>query len=233
VLAVGAAAAVVLLGGVIAALSGHAPGTAGTGGPALTAVTGCTALGQASGTLAQANGGALIIRTVGGRLVAVTATAATRVSVSGSGALADDITDGAAVVVAGPSSSGTIAAARIAVGNASDHDTLAALPGTVVAQGTAADASPVGFTVVTSTGARVPVTISGGTSITVIDASLGQLRAGASTIAVGSAGPGGTLSAIAVFQPPAGPPGAHATVTVRDCSPSSVDRAVLALAAAG
>jgi hypothetical protein len=78
------------------------------------------------------------------------------------------------------------------------------------------------------------VTISGGTSITVTDASLGQLRAGASTIAVGNVGPGGTLSAIVVFQPPTGPPGLHTTVTVtvRDFSPSSVDRAVLALAAA-
>jgi hypothetical protein len=59
------------------------------------------------------------------------------------------------------------------------------------------------------------------------------LLAGATTIAVGHAGPGGVLSAVAVFQTPDGPPGAHAKVTVGDCSPSAIGRALAGLAFAG
>jgi hypothetical protein len=90
---------------------------------------------------------------------------------------------------------------------------LAALPGIVHVRGTVSDASTAGFTVVTSAGTRVPVTTSGRTVVSVFSASVGQLQAGASTIALGYARPHGTLSAIAVFQPKSsstpGPPGAH------------------------
>jgi len=228
VLAVGAAAAVVLLGGIVAALSGHAPGGAVTsGGPALTSVTGCTTLVQVSGTLGQRSGGVLVIETASGTVL-VNTTSATRLAVSR--APLGDITDGASVVVAGPSSGGTVAAERVAVGG---EASLAALPGTVVTQGTVADAGPGGFTVVTATGARVPVTTSSATSVTVLPASLGQLRAGVPTIVVGQPGPDRALSAVAVFQPPVTPPGAHVSVTVGDCSPASVDRAITALASAG
>jgi hypothetical protein len=78
---------------------------------------------------------------------------------------------------------------------------LAALPGIVHVRGTVSDASTAGFTVVTSAGTRVPVTTSGRTVVSVFSASVGQLQAGASTIALGYARPHGTLSAIAVFQP--------------------------------
>jgi hypothetical protein len=228
-LAVSGAAAVVLLGGAVAVLSGHPPGTTEAGnGVALAGVSGCTALGQASGTLARVNGGNLVIRTASGKLVTVTTTAATRIAVSRAPLRA--ITDGAPIVVAGPSSGGIITAARVAVGGKA---ALAALPGTVVVQGMVADAGPAGFTVVTSTGSQIPVTTSSGTSVTVLPANLDQLRAGANTIAVGHSGPGKTMPAAAVFQPPTTPPGAHATVTVGDCSPSSVDRAVMALTATG
>lgn len=152
-----------------------------------------------------------------GRLVTVTTTAATRVAVSGG--LLRDIPDGARVVVAGPSSGGTIAAARIAVGGQSS---LAAVPGTVVAQGTVADASPGGFTVITSAGTRIPVTTSSGTAVTVLPASLARLRVGAKTVAVGHAAPSKALSAVALFQPPVTKPGTHASVTLGDCSPVAV-----------
>jgi hypothetical protein len=163
VLAVSGAAGVVLLGGVVAVLSGHTPGTAGAGGTTVAAVSGCTALAQAGGTLAQVNGGDLVIRAPGGRPVTVSTSGATRVA----------------------------------------------------------------------------VTTSSGASRTLMPASLGQLRVGATTIAVGHAGPGGVLSAVAVFQPPAapaaraGPPGAHVSVTVGDCSPSAIGRALKDLAPAG
>ena len=211
VLSLSGAAAVVLLGGVVAALSGHPPGSAETGpgpGPVLAAVTGCTALGQVSGTLTQAHAGDVVIKTATGRLVTVTTTSATGMVVSG--ATLRDITDGAPVAVTGPSSGGTIAAARVAVGGKAS---LAVPPGSVVAQGTVADASPGRFTVVTSAAARIPVTTSSGTSVTLLPASLAQLRAGAETVVVGHGQKGGTLSAVALLQPSSALPGAH----VGDC----------------
>ena len=229
-----AAAALVLIGagyGVGAAEWRHAPGTAGSGtGTALTAVTGCAQLEQATGTLEQVNGSSLIIRTASGRPVTVTTTAATRMNASG--ALVADITDGAAVLVAGPSSGGTIAADFVVLGSGAS---LAALPGVAEIQGTVSDASSGGFTVVTPAGTRVPVTTSGHTDVTLFRARPGQLQAGGSTIAIGYAGPGGTLSAIGIFQPPTWPTGAHATVTVtvKDCSPASINRAIMMLASGG
>jgi hypothetical protein len=155
VLAVSGAAAVVMLGGVVAILSGHPPGTTDAGnGRALAAVSGCSALGEASGTLAQVNRGNLVIRTASGRLATVTTTAATQIAVSRA-------------------------------------------------------------------------------SVTVLPATLAQLQVGANTIAVGHTGPGKTMSAVAVFQPPATPAGAQASVTLGGCSPSSIDRAITALGSAG
>ncbi len=233
VLAVSAAAALALLGatgyGVTAALSGHAPGTQ-TG--ALTAVSGCAGLEQADGTLEQVNGTSLVIATASGQPLTVTMSASTRVSLSG--APLSDITDGASVTVAGPSSDGTIAAGLVVVGG---RLTLTlTLPGIVVVRGKAADVSSAGFTVVTSAGTRVPVTTTGSTVAAVFGAPLDQLRAGASTIAVGYAGPGGTLSAVAVFEAIAlyhpSPGGqAHTSVTVGNCSPTAIDDAIMALSA--
>ena len=143
-LAVGGAAAVVMLGGVVAVLSGHAPGSAtADGGPALISVTGCSALAQVNGTLEQVTGGDLVVKTASGTVSVSTAAA------------------------------------------------------------------------------------------TGLPATLSQLQAGAPVIAVGHPGPGKTLSAIAVFQPPATPPGTHAGVIINYCSPTSAKHAILAPASAG
>ncbi len=223
-----AAAALVLLVGVGAVtglvhvqLSG--PGTQ----TALTAVTGCTQLEQADGTLEQVNGSSLVIKTASGQPVTVTTTAATFVSMSGP--LLSDIMDGASVMVRGHSSHGTIAAAIVTVGQ---PFSAVNPPGFVPVQGTVSDASTAGFTLVTSGGTRVPVTTSGGTLVVVPHASPGQLQAGASIFAVGRTGPDGTLSArgvAAVWQLRSGP---HISVSVRDCSPSSITEALGAISAA-
>ena len=189
-----AAAALVLLVGVGAVtglvhvhLSGPSTETA------LTAVTGCTQLEQADGTLEQVNGSSLVIQTASGQPVTVTTTASTFVSMSG--ALLSDITDGASVMVRGYSSGGTIAAAIVTVGQ---PFSAVNPPGFVPLQGTVSDASTAGFTLVTSSGTRVPVTTSDDTLVVVPHASPGQLQAGATIFAVGHAGPDGTLSARAV-----------------------------------
>jgi hypothetical protein len=229
------AAALVVLGGVgygaTAALTGHAPGTASTGtktagtgakAAVFTAVKGCAGLEQASGTLEQVNGSSLVITTAGGQPVTVTTTASTMVNISA--APLSDITDGAPVIVSGRTSDGTIAAFAVTVGNP-----LHKLPGNatlegIAAKGTVSDASAAGFTVVTSDGARVPVTTSIDTVVHVVQPSLDQLQADATTSAVGYAGPDGTLSGIAVVQ---SPPGAHMTLkVVPGCSPASIDNAI-------
>jgi hypothetical protein len=115
-------------------------------------------------------------------------------------------------------------------------------------RGTVSDASSAGFTLVTSTGTRVPVTTSGDTLVIVPHASLGQLRHGATIFAIGHAGPDGTLSARAIAAvtqlPPGAPPGLHAPAgahlhisvhmhvrgPVHGCSPSAI---VAALAMSG
>src|SRR3984885_2820309 len=225
VLAASAAAAVVLLGAVgYAATTGltrHASGTV------LTSVGGCATLRQAQGTLEQVNGARLVIKTASGQPVTVTTTAATFVSMSGP--LLSDITDGAAVTVHGHSSGGMIAAAIVTVGQpfSAVHP-----PGFVRLQGTVADAGTAGFTLVTSGGTRVPVTTSGDTLVVVPHASPGQLRAGASIFAVGHAGPGGTLSAQGVAAVSQLPPGRQVSVSVKDCSSSSVTEALGAIATA-
>ena len=194
----------------------------------LTSVSGCARLEQADGTLERVNGAGVVIKTASGQLVTVTTTATTRLDASG--ALLGDITDGAAVTVAGTSSDGTIAADYVAIG----ANLSLAVPGVVTVRGTVSDAGAAGFTV-TSGRTQVPVTTSGATDVTVTNASLGQLQDGASTMAVGHAGPDGTLSALAVVQPPGWPAGAHSTLTlsVRSCSSTAIDHAIGALASGG
>jgi hypothetical protein len=224
-----AAAALVVLVGIGAAtgyvhvhLSG--PGNQTT----LMAVIGCTQIQQADGTLEQVNGSSLVIKTASGQPVTVTTTATTFVSVSG--ALLNDITDGASVMVRGSSSGGTIAAAIVTVG----QPFSAVNPsGFVPVQGTVSDASATGFILVTSTGTRVPVTTSGDTLVVVPHASPGQLPVGVPIFAVGLAGPDGTLSAqavAAVSQLPSGPQ-LRESVKVKDCSPSSIQEALGAISA--
>ena len=222
------AAALVLLVGV-----GEVTGTvhvhlSGPGtGTALTAVTGCSQLEQADGTLEQVNGSSLVIKTASGQPVTVTTTATTFVSISGP--LLGDITDGASVEVRGDSSGGRIAAAIVTVGQ---PFSAVNPPGFVPVQGTVSDATTAGFTLVTSGGTRIRVTTSGDTLVVVPHASLGQLQAGAPIFAIGHAGPDGTLSArgvAAITQLPSGP---HIGVSVKDCSPSSVDEALGAISAA-
>ena len=191
----------------------------------LTSVSGCARLEQANGTVERVNGTGVVIKTASGQLVTVTTTATTRLAASG--ALLDDITDGAAVTVAGTSSDGTIAADYVVVGG----NPSLAVPGIVIVRGTVSDAGTAGFTVVTSAGTRVPVTTSGDTVVTVSHASLGQLQDGSHTMAVGYAGPDGTLSALAVVQAPNWPAGAHARVSVRNCSSTAINHEILTLAA--
>jgi hypothetical protein len=127
-------AAVLVLGGtgygLTAALTEHAASPVGTSTKtaALTAVSGCTRLKEAFETLAQMNGTSLVIKTASGQPMTVTTTASTMVSVSG--ALLSDITNGASIAVAGPSSDGTIAATHVVVGwPQSDDETLKPVPG--------------------------------------------------------------------------------------------------------
>jgi hypothetical protein len=235
--AASAAAALVLIGGagygISAALAGHAPGTARTGTKtaALTAVKGCDGLELADGTLGQVNGASLVINTSSGQPVTVSTTASTHVAVFE--APLSDITDGAPVVAAGHSSNGTIEATHVIVGKppvppgggqAGQPGTD--IPGMAAVTGTVSDATAAGFTVVTSTGTQVSVTTSSDTQVSLFPTSLSQLQTGASTIGVGYAGPDGTLSAIAVLQPPPGT--SLASLGVDGCGLASIDHAVTA-----
>jgi len=194
---------------------------------ALTAVTGCSQLQQADGTLERVNGSSLVIKTASGQPVTVTTTATTFVSMSGP--LLGDIRDGASVMVRGPRSDGTINAAIVTVG----QPFSAVNPsGFVPVQGTVTDAGTAGFTLVTSSGTRIPVTTSGDTLVVIPRASLGQLQAGIAIFALGRPEPDGTLSASAVAAVSQLRSGAHIGVSVKDCSPSSIDEALGAISAA-
>jgi hypothetical protein len=242
-LAASAAAALVLLGGAgygaAAAFTGHAPGTAGTAAKAavLTSVSGCSTLKQVSGTLEQVNGSTLVLQTASGQSLTVTTTATTRVATAGQ---LSDITDGAPVTVTGPSSDGTIAARVVGVGNPAPpypqkgppadggitQNTQAhtqTAPGAGTVSGTVSDASAAGFTVVESDGTQIPVTTSGNTLVKLRQPSLSELQTGTTTVAVGYAGPDGTLSAMLITQPL---PGGRFTMSVQGCSFSSVEHAI-------
>jgi predicted anti-sigma-YlaC factor YlaD len=190
----------------------------------LAAVTGCSQLELADGTLEHVNGSSLVIKTASGQPVFVTTTANTFVSMSG--ALLSDITDGASVMVRGSSSNGTINAGIVTVGQPFSAVNPA---GFVPVEGTVANASSAGFTLVTSGGTRIPVTTSADTLVVIPHASPGQLRAGVTIFAVGHAGPGGTLSARAVAAVWQLPSGVHVGFRVKDCSPSSVETALGAI----
>jgi hypothetical protein len=232
ILAASVAAALVLLAAVGYGASGFIHitfGTAGTGADTvLTAVGGCAGLEQANGTLEQVNGSSLVIKTASGQPVTVTTAPSTLVNMSG--ALLSEISDGASVMVRGPSSGGTIAAVIVTVGPPFSAVTP---PGFVPVKGTVSDARAAGFTVVTSGGTRVPVTTSGGTLVIVPHASLGQLRAGARIFALGHAGPHGTLSARAVAAVTQLPSGMHIGVHARTgrhaggCSPGAIAAALV------
>jgi hypothetical protein len=234
-LAASAAAALVLIGaagyGVTAALTRHAHGTV------LTAVSGCAGIELASGTLEPVSGSRLVIKTASGQPVTVITTASTKVSVAGP--LLGDITDGASVIVLGPRSGGTVAAAAVTVGPPPSGTGNGALsvtppPGWAAVQGTVADAGTAGFTVVTPGGTRVPVTTSGDTHVVVPRASLGQLQAGVTTVAVGHAGPHQTLTAIGVLQQPAGGQiRVQFNVSARGCSHASLAAALNAAFVSG
>jgi hypothetical protein len=212
-----AAAAVVFLGaaGYAASRFVHIRfGAAGIGaGPVLTAVGGCAGLEQTGGRLERVTGRSLVIKTASGQPVTVTTTAATFVSMSG--ALRADIRDGAPVMVRGLRSGGAIAAVIVTVGPGFSAVNPHAF---VPVQGTVADASTAGFTLVTSGGTRVRVTTYADTLVVVPHASLGQLQPGTTIFAVGQAEPDGTLSARAVAAvsqlPPGLPAGVHAPAAV-------------------
>jgi hypothetical protein len=105
--------------------------------------------------------------------------------------------------------------------------------GFAAVQGTVADASMAGFTLVTSGGGRVRVTTSGGTLVVIPHASPGQLPAGAAIFTVGHPGPDGTLSAQAVAAVrQLGPGEPHTSVSVKDCSHSSIVEALAAISTA-
>ena len=132
-------------------------------------------------------------------------------------------------MVRGYGSDGTIAAAIVTVGQ---PFSAVNPPGFVPLQGTVSDAGTAGFTLVTPSGTRVPVTTSGDTLVVVPHASPGQLQAGASIFALGHAGPDGTLSATGVAAVSQLRQGPHLSVSVRDCSPSSITEALGAISAA-
>jgi hypothetical protein len=223
-----AAAALVLLVGVgelagVVHVSLSGPGRA----TVLTAVTGCSQLRQADGTLEHVVGTSLVIKAASGQPVTVTTKATTFVSMSG--ALVSDITDGASVMVRGSNSDGTIQAAFVTVGEPFSAVNPA---GFVPIQGTVADESIGGFTLVTSSGTRIQVATSRGTLVVIPHASLGQLQAGATIVALGQAGPDGTLSARAVAAVSQLPSGVlHVGVRVKDCSRSSIQDALGAISA--
>jgi hypothetical protein len=228
-----AAAALVILGAVGYGASNFVHitfGTSGTGaGTVLTAVGGCTGLEEAAGTLERMNGSSLVLKTASGQRVTVTTMPSTLMSLSGP--LRSEITNGASVMVRGSRSGGTIAAAIITVG----PPFRAVSPtGMVPVWGTVSGASTAGFTLITPTGTRVPVTTTGDTLVVVPHASLDQLRRGATIFAVGHAGPHGTLSAQVATQivqfPSAGPLGLHPVLHVgvhlRNCSPGAIAAAL-------
>jgi hypothetical protein len=221
----GAAAAVLVIAagsyGLAAGFGGASPRPATSGGPrtvsaGLIAVTGCPALDATSGTLEQVNGPDLVIKTSDGQSVTVATAASTKVSREVSGSL-DDIHDGAQVIVESTEPNGTTVAQSVGVGMGSVVGKLKQLPIPPVlpvkvggpgigpqlglASGIVVDASSGGFTVVEPDGARVPVTTTSSTTVTVLSAAaIGNLETGEFTVAVGTSGTSGTLEADSVEQ---------------------------------
>ena len=221
-----AAAAVVLLGGVgyaVSRLTGHPPEAV------LTSVSGCSGVRLASGTLERVNGRSLVIKTGGGQAVTVITKGSTKETVAGP--LPGDITDGAPVIVLGPRSGGTVRAVSATVGLPPVGTGKGSLkqtppPGWVSVRGTVADASSAGFSVMTPDGSRVRVVTSSSTFVVVPRASLSQLRAGVTTVAVGYAGGHRMLSALGVVQEPPGSIQVHINIAARGCSQASLASAI-------
>jgi hypothetical protein len=213
--------------GVLLAAIGYALVPRPSSGTVLTAVSGCAPLEQARGSLEQVNGTSLVITTSSGQPVRVTTTAATTLIVSGW--QLTGIPDGAPVVVAGTRSGGPIAATLVIV---RPSFTVRMAPQFVTVKGTVTDASAAGFTVVTSAGTRVPVTVSTDTVVSVAHVGPNQLPVGATVLAVGHAEPNGTLQATmaaAIVQRSSGPQiGGQYHGTAQGCSPGTL----LALATA-
>jgi len=263
----GGAAAVLVVAAGAYGLAGAfgGPGTppATSGGPrtvsaGLTAVNGCPGLDATSGTLEQVNGPNLVIKTSDGQSVRVPTSASTKISREVSGSL-DDIHDGAQVVVETTEANGTTVAQSVGVGMASVIGKLEQLPippvlpvkvgGTGLgpqlglASGTVADASAGGFTVVEPNGARVPVTTTSLTTVTLLTAAnVSNLKTGEFTVAVGPSGTSSTLEAESVEQeaispsvlpngrlplPGSGPGGGIASLPKLGCSAQTVATATL------
>jgi hypothetical protein len=208
-------------------------------GAALTAVTGCPGLTATSGTLEQIDGAQLEVRTPSGQTVTVTTNSDTAVSTEVTGSLSD-ITDGTQVLVRGLPQGTTLAAQNVLANMAQllplqgpprgkIQEPPKARPGPGIAAGTVSDVRADGFTVTPRTGGRVHVTTSAATVVdTLTPGRVGQLRTGVHLIAVGQAGPDGTLAAATVDQGAtlpsiAVPPSRSATGT---CDPSAVASAL-------
>lgn len=228
VAAASAAAALILVAGIGAATGVvHVQFGGHSSEPVLTSVSGCNELEQADGTLEEVHGTSLVVQTAAGRPVMVTTTASTFVSMSG--ALPSDITDGASVMVHGYSSDGTIRAAIVTVG----QPFSAVKPsGLVALQGTVSDSSTAGFTLMTPTGSRVAVSTSASTLVVVPHARPDQLQTGSPIFALGTVGQAGTLSARAVAVVSQLRSGAHISVSVKNCSASTIIEALGALSQA-
>lgn len=192
--------------------------------PILTDVSGCAGLEQADGTLTQVNGANLVIQTASGRPVTVSTTASSFISMSGS--LLSAITDGAAVRVRGDSSAGVIRATIVTVGQ---PFSAVNPPGLSPIQGTVANTSATGFTLVTSSGRRFEVITSANTLVVVPDVTPSQLQTGTSVFALGYPQPDGSLSARAVTAVSGAPSGLQVRISVKSCAPSSILEALGAI----
>ena len=171
----------------------------------LSAVSGCSALVGTSGTLEQVNGSDLVIMTSSGQSVSVTTTPSTNIGREASGTLGD-ITNGTKVIVNGTASDGTIDAATVGVGAIGTVKMMppsvpSGLSTTSLAAGTVADSAPGGFSVIEPNGTHVAVTTSSSTNVVTLSrVGVDQLQVGASTVAFGAPGQGGTLAASRVEQ---------------------------------
>lgn len=192
--------------------------------PVLTAVSGCAGLEQADGTLTQVNGANLVIESAGGRPVTVTTTASSFISMSGP--LLPAITDGSSVRVRGDSAGGVIRATIVTVGQ---PFSAVNPPGLSPVQGTVANASASGFTLVTSAGTRLAVITSASTLVVLPDVTPSQLQTGTAAFALGYPQPDGSLSARAVTAVSQAPSGLQVRVSVKNCAPSSIVEALGAL----
>ncbi|MGH3159057.1 MAG: hypothetical protein ACRDNF_21135 [Streptosporangiaceae bacterium] len=230
-----AAAALILAGGAAYGL------TAGPGGSAarhpvsttaLTTVSRCPAVALAEGTLVRVHGTSFVVKTQSGRQQTVTTSSGTNISVAG--AALSDIADGQHDMVIGTKSHGSLAAGGVVVASRVPKGTIVRVPAPLVtATGVVTDASSGSFTLATSTGARVQVTMSGRTNVFLASASASQLQTGADIVAIGRAGPAGALAAASVSQVPNLPNLAHfRTLKPHSCSASAITTAYLGAASA-